>query len=681
MLTVSRGGNIMGFWKGLLIFTLGVTTGVGAIGITGYAVANSFTVRDAQNLTGIDMTKIVNEDYYDESIISFINLYRSGELDFSTLGGIAKVTPIVDEIYNQINDVLDRQLGVILNKEELYAKKFNELGDYFIEYVKDNISVPFILNVDENSDIILQYICYHLDENGKPDYSNPRSVSDLGNPNLIDEIKNAIVLGDVMQISEDDKLLWNLRDKKLTEISQDTFMDMVLGDILDIPDDNKILNAIKDKTLRELTDAHTFNGLYLRDILDYDENDKFLSKLGGYTLLEIESKGQELFKEFTLSDIMDIDEDSPLYDIRNTPIDNLKEKDTYSDVKLGSIVEIDENSSQILQTLKDTEIGKISDKINELTLGEVIDCTGSKILNALADTKIDEIGDKIDSLTLEEMIDIDPSNKILYALRDYTMNDIGDGVKTLKLSDVIDIDEDSPLILRNLEDETIDGLSDAIDNLKIEDAIDINDDSSQFLKALKGTKINDLADRIDTLTVGEVIDTTGGNRILAYLSDKKIVELGDAIDNLTIDDTIDINDDSSQFLKALTGIKLKDLADKINSLTIGEAFKDQIYEDPDNEATMKATWVYLLRDKDTGVIRTDYKVASDMDKLVENMKYNVQHATLFALKRDGFIEADDDFLETEIVYGGTLRKVGDLTIDQFIQYAQSLMSATPSISI
>ncbi len=99
----------------------------------------------------------------------------------------------------------------------------------------------------------------------------------------------------------------------------------------------------------------------------------------------------------------------------------------------------------------------INEKMNDLTLGGVIDITESspKLLKSIRDTKITQMGSKIDSMTLGEMVDVG-SSKLLQSLADTTLNGFSDKINTLFIDEIITLDENSSQMIRSLRYATLD---------------------------------------------------------------------------------------------------------------------------------------------------------------------------------------------------------------------------------
>lgn len=164
---------------------------------------------------------------------------------------------------------------------------------------------------------------------------------------------------------------------------------------------------------------------------------------------------------------------------------------------------------------------------------------------------------------------------------------------------------------------------------------------------------NNLFSKITSrLTIGELMTNIDDNRILHLLKDETIASLPTAI----------------------------------NTLKLTNVYPDMIYDKYNN---LSGEWEYLLTDPTGNMAPEEYTI-NDMDKLISNMKQNIQHATLNDLQKHGLIESDTDlqieikreislhggayyhnFLwepELDFLYDYSLRYIGDLTVSQTMTY-------------
>lgn len=116
--------------------------------------------------------------------------------------------------------------------------------------------------------------------------------------------------------------------------------------------------------------------------------------------------------------------------------------------------------------------------------------------------------------------------------------------------------------LDNLSDTLLNTLT--LNDVLGETAVAGND----LLKNFGDTKIKDLPDELKTLKIGDLVDTSG-NKILQSLANETFETLPSKLDTLKVQDVMDIPADNL-LLNAVQGTKLNELADKINTLKIGE---------------------------------------------------------------------------------------------------------------
>lgn len=264
--------------------------------------------------------------------------------------------------------------------------------------------------------------------------------------------------------------------------------------------------------------------------------------------------------------------------------------------KLENFIEINENSSPILQSLADMQIGQMSDenngldqRINDLKLSEVITIVeeegptqSNKILIKLKDTKVGELGspatnDLIMTMELQEVIDLEEgvSPDVLWRIRDVEIGKLGtseteDKIKNMPLSELMDIDTNSSPILRYFQDNetTLNGIDDALKVMTLSDMITITDPetlgggSTKLMWALRdcpletipadeeNPEILGIEDQIKIVPLNELLEA-GTTHIWTYLGTATIEDLGAKIDEMNMSDVIEIKADSPAILRKM----------------------------------------------------------------------------------------------------------------------------------
>ena len=166
--------------------------------------------------------------------------------------------------------------------------------------------------------------------------------------------------------------------------------------------------------------------------------------------------------------------------------------------------------------------------------------------------------------------------------------------------------------------------------------------------------------------------------------DSNIIE--NLINTLTLNEVFEEDVfDSHIFLKHVKNETIETLPDAIEQLTVVEVYDEEVHN-PDG--TLKGSWKYLLTDKDTGEVDVHITV-TDMQKMIDNMQWNIHHATLYELKADGVLEnLEKDMLNKEIkrsistAYGevqlapnlpASKVYLGDLTVDEMLAYVSNII--------
>ncbi len=102
-------------------------------------------------------------------------------------------------------------------------------------------------------------------------------------PDRIDNIANDLTLKDVMDINEDDTILWSLKDSKISELGTEV-KKLKVGDILDAEDIRKsaILKQLKNKSIDDLStaiDAIAIQSIYTKEVYGFATEDDVVCTL------------------------------------------------------------------------------------------------------------------------------------------------------------------------------------------------------------------------------------------------------------------------------------------------------------------------------------------------------------------------------------------------------------------
>lgn len=211
----------------------------------------------------------------------------------------------------------------------------------------------------------------------------------------------------------------------------------------------------------------------------------------------------------------------------------------------------------------------------------------------------------------------------------------------------------------------------------------------------------------DRLTTGELLgeEEVASNKFLKHLKDSSITDLPRNISNLTVGQvfeeemyvTCQIYDPTEGVDSAVPSAEY-DANGNVIMIQEGDYYyvdDNGNWHPAEGEKAIRGTWKYLLKTgKDSfgnDIYKTDYKVATDMNLLLNNMTSNVKTATLYELNNDGVMEFEATMLSTDIkttVNGNditsgltnagidtdTQKKLGCLTTNQVLAYLSIVLA-------
>ena len=179
--------------------------------------------------------------------------------------------------------------------------------------------------------------------------------------------------------------------------------------------------------------------------------------------------------------------------------------------------------------------------------------------------------------------------------------------------------------------------------------------------------------------------------------------------------------ENNKFFKHVMDNTIDELPEAINNLTLQTVYAEEIFQTDENgnfldkngnittnkdEYAVEHEWWYLLHDeelceKNHGVDRDkqciqDYKI-TELDVLIDNMRNNIEMATLYQLKADGMIhDLDEDTLNSPVKTSiggepvdmgdlpttdadGNPIKLGNYTVAQMLNYVNAIFKAVDKL--
>ena len=192
---------------------------------------------------------------------------------------------------------------------------------------------------------------------------------------------------------------------------------------------NEMLESVKYVPFAYLSDSMNaeMNNVYVADLLTLDANSSQILLFLAY--------GEEGV-DYTVND------DGSIEAINKKTVGQLTS--SLDEIKISSVVKIDEKSHKLMQAIKDWTLNDFSDsaKIDSLTLSDVLtivadeDATDEnpaspKILQALADVSLEEIGEAINTLALNDILAIDESDSLLANLKNSTLETLAEDIRNM----------------------------------------------------------------------------------------------------------------------------------------------------------------------------------------------------------------------------------------------------------
>ena len=355
-------------------------------------------------------------------------------------------------------------------------------------------------------------------------------LNQLSNANdVIDEL----TLADVMGKDKVPQMLKKLSDTKIGDLGNE-INNLYVGDVLgasaeevdvtgyDYPD--VVADAVKSNTIDSTTTyAKLLDGKwYLAEQTCLDTSHTHTADC--FRIVWTKDDGTKL--EGISANIADMK--------INDLSDNDKLNSRIQNMKLGDVMTIDP-SDKMLTALKDCKIGDVGNRVQELNIDNVVDCT-QKPLSALVGTPINQIGDKFGTLQLQDVVDVGDS-KVMQAFATTQINQLAQKANELTLGEVVDTTANgtSP-ILKELSTTKVNELGTALNDMSMG-------------VAMGYTHVNTGEEGAETCStdVGQHWHDSDGNEvkgIYAKIADKKLSEMSRGgmngiMEGLTMGDLVD----------------------------------------------------------------------------------------------------------------------------------------------
>lgn len=731
---VKKGGFLGKFVAFLLGFVLGIGAIVGAVaGVVAYVMSN--TLHNTASLLdgfapgfyammfGADGQNngILDEGYANKTVADLLgdsmNAVSTIQNGDGSLQALSDIFPIVGNFAAQLAVELDNY-SVPVDYNKLMSTPISGLKDYLMDSVKQAALGDFLkaMGEDGNDNKLMNALSYGekgvdytIDSNGEIVMLNgakKTTINDLMSEDGMDTIMDRLPLDAVMDVDMEDSVMCAIAYGSTERYTTNAAGDVVM---------KQVVYTYEDKG----------NGFQL-----YDDKDNIVDG-------SCEFDGQATPSKITLAngEVQYLKKDAGVYKAylnteRNKPA-------LYKKTKIG---DLSEDSMSIINNiyLKDAlDINADSHKVLiSLAYGEenvdyeFVGVGASRTIQPIGNAKPRTIGDLrarggslIDEIPLTDITTEDRDNGLIMYLL-YGREDVH--YKIDKTTDeVVMLQKHIAILETATETNVYNEYGEALpsDSVDTKTKTYTDEDGKVYSYAVgthEGARTSLKVDDVDIpvyylfdeggavnyskTTLG---DMAGSNNILSNLTSR--ITVGEVMDKESVE--------NSKFLKHVMDETIDDLPEAINELTLQTVYADEIFKtdedgnflDKDGNITtdkdeyvVEHEWWYLLHDeavcenehgegRDKECIQ-DYKI-TEMGVLIDNMRTNIEMATLFQLKADGMIDGlDDDTLNSKVrttISGqdidmgdlpqGENVKLGDYTVVQMLNYVNAIFDAIDEI--
>lgn len=518
-----------------LTFFFGIFMALGGI-VGGIYIAGTKTkLKNVIGMTGADASAILTETAQEMTLLQLVDEVRAelqllGEFKEFSLETLAKYTPVVPNMLDQILEQT-AELGVSIDKQQLMAVKFGELGTYLQQDVLTEIVLADI-KAFNTEDALMHAICF------KEDGTKVKVGDILDAPtDFFKGIALADALGDGEKLDPVfNSLLYDKDGNKYT-----------IGDLVENGSD--IVNDTEVETLLNLNGNSNSAMRYLAYGSEFDEegnrNYTVDPETGAVTMREglkkrtvrtLTDEDADLLGGARLCDLVAIDENSSgmMQAMKNWTVDELKNQEKIETLVVGDVFDLDGTETGLMGAIAGWSLKELQQqhRIERLKISQVLSLgdTPSALLNAIGDWRIGDLNkqEKIDSLTISDVITVDGSSPLLLqAVKGAPLGELGDAVNSLRLCDILsENDLEGNKILRNLKLSTLGTLSEDMKKLSVADVfgeeiysyLDVAATKASF-DAAAAQHAGDDVGMIQTGTYAELISAYGKNKKLKYLSE------------------------------------------------------------------------------------------------------------------------------------------------------------------
>lgn len=364
---------------------------IGAIAIGG----SQTKLKDLSQIAGFDYNSIFTDYAADLSaldlIVEIANEYKAGKLN--TLGNVGKYTSLADQLLDPLCEQFS-QMGMTVDKEALKGVPFSNLGSYLNENVIQAMAIADMMNVSEDTtDALMRALCFEETEAGLHKIT-VKEFTDKSNTLIKGVEIEALLKTDGNSDSALRYLAYGSSDRYT--VDEDGVITM--------------LNGYSKRTIGDLTqqDADLFGGATIGDIVSLGDNpSSFLLAVKNWTVTDLSN--QNKIERLKIGQIIGNTGGSALMNaLSDWRISDLSDQNKVNTLRLCDVLEIGENSAQILRSLQDTRLGEFSATLDTLPLSKMLDAeelANNKLLKNLKNSTLLSLANDIEHITVADVFD------------------------------------------------------------------------------------------------------------------------------------------------------------------------------------------------------------------------------------------------------------------------------------
>ena len=377
-------------------------------------------LKEGFKLFNLEYEKFLTEDAANKSVLD-LSQTLSDFQKLDSLGAVSSYTPLVDTLLDGLEQQLSA-LGVHVDKDELKATPFNQIGAYFSENVVQTLVLGEALALKPGDNALLITLCYG--EEGV-DYEIETRQTEEGEKQVfvMKEGHSPMTVGGIKS-NDMNTLLEKITLEAALNVTADSDAPIRYlaygseGVNYEIRTENGVKSVVmltdpatnepyKKKTIAALTaaDADLLGGAKIRDLMTVgDDATGILAAVKDWTIGELSDPNR--IERLKISQIIDTDSANELgKKLASWRVGELTNGNKFDTLLLGDVISIDENSPVILRNLAEMPLGGCGDAVNTFRLSDILgeSIADNKLLGKLQNSTLQTLSQDIERFTVADL--------------------------------------------------------------------------------------------------------------------------------------------------------------------------------------------------------------------------------------------------------------------------------------